>query len=303
MKRYSDCWEAERIEIASMEELERKNVQAFIEENLPDGRYTSILSWPSLSKVFGAKTHGKLAGLILSWKNSFHPHCIYFKIVLEETTGPDGIAEKLLSELARNSASPLQTSIWEEDLHFMQFYESKGLKLIRKTFIPVAAIDSLALKTTVFSNYKVFTLLEISQNKALKYKLAQFTKQIYEETHLANPAVVLEAAAWEKLIYSEDTLLELSCCIVDENDDILAFSYIHEETKTQIELGWVGYSRNNDWELLNLVLQQIIKAKQKGYKSITGEFDSTSTYAMFIYQNLHFPKAVCLNTYQLKKYI
>lgn len=223
-------------------------------------------------------------------------------MAVPETPEAEAIAEQLLYKLKSNSEYPLQTSIWETD-HLEQLFENKGLQLIRKTYIPTLAVDSLIMKAEALSKNKYFNLTEVDKNQELKNKLIQLTKQTYEETHIANPVAEFEDKTWEKLLFAEDVLMDLSYCVVGESQEILAFSYLHEDTAHQVELGWCGYTRKNEQELLRIVSLQIEQAKQKGYQYVTGEFDSTSPYAMSIYQNLHFPENVSWNTYQLKNLI
>nr|MBR9646808.1 hypothetical protein [Streptococcus sp. 11-4097] len=75
----------------------------------------------------------------------------------------------------------------------------------------------------------------------------------------------------------DDVLLDGSFVIIDEETEIIAYSFLHTSEKDNtVELGWCGTHNTENASLLKLlVFKQAMYANTHGYSFIQGEFDST----------------------------
>lgn len=104
------------------------------------------------------------------------------------------------------------------------------------------------------------------------------------------------------MILADDVLLDGSYLIIDEEYQIVAYSFLHTSEKDNtVELGWCGTHTIDDLSLLKLlVFEQFMYANKHGYSFIQGEFDSTSIYAMEILKSFPFNPCPTWITYQKK---
>ena len=102
------------------------------------------------------------------------------------------------------------------------------------------------------------------------------------------------------MILADDVLLDGSFLIIDEEHQIMAYSFLHTSEKDNtVELGWCGTHTIDDLSLLKLlVFEQFMYANKHGYSFIQGEFDSTSIYAMEILKSVPFNPCPTWITYQ-----
>lgn len=105
------------------------------------------------------------------------------------------------------------------------------------------------------------------------------------------------------MILADDVLLDGSFLIIDEEHQIMAYSFLHTSEKDNtVELGWCGTHTIDDLSLLKLlVFEQFMYANKHGYSFIQGEFDSTSIYAMEILKSVPFNPCPTWITYQKKR--
>ncbi|MED0965828.1 GNAT family acetyltransferase [Bacillus paramycoides] len=244
-----------------------------------------------------------VVGIFIAWTSSSHPYCTYFRIFTNPFYSQLKIEKFLLTEVQKQEDFnlPLQTSIWETSSHLKGFYDEDNFAEIRRTYMPILDIQKIVpTNTKLNSNYYVQTLSNILSNNSLLKKLTHLVKTNYEHTHLANPVASFPLETWQEMIIANDILLDGSFLIIDEENEIIGYSFLHtSEKESTLELGWCGTQTMNDLSLLKLlVFEQTMYANKHGYSFIQGEFDSTSMFAMEILKSFPFNPCPTWITYQ-----
>ncbi|PHG49971.1 GNAT family acetyltransferase [Bacillus wiedmannii] len=244
-----------------------------------------------------------VVGIFFAWGSTFHPYCTYFRMYTNPFYSELHIEQFLLNEISKreNFKLPLQTSIWETSAHLKAFFEEHNFTEIRRTYMPILDVRKIiTIDTMLHSNYAVQSLSNILSNNSFFEKLAYVVKTNYEETHLANPVASFPLEAWKEQILADDVLLDGSFVIIDEETEIIAYSFLHTSEKDNtVELGWCGTHNTENASLLKfLVFKQAMYANTHGYSFIQGEFDSTSIYAMEILKSFPFNPCATWITYQ-----
>lgn len=244
-----------------------------------------------------------VVGVFFTWNSNSHPYCTYFRIYADPFYSELHIEQFLLNEIQKreNFKLPLQTSIWETSAHLKAFFEEHNFMEIRRTYMPILDVQKIMpIRTTLHSNYHVQTLSNILSNNSFFEKLAHLVKINYEDTHLANPVASYPLEIWKEKILADDILLNGSFVMIDEETEIIAYSFLHtSEKENTVELGWCGTHTTENVPLLKqLVFKQAMYANKHGYSFIQGEFDSTSIYAMEILKSFPFNPCATWITYQ-----
>lgn len=244
-----------------------------------------------------------VVGIFFTWSSTFHPYCTYFRIYTNPFYSELHIEKYLFSEIQKreNFKLPLQTSIWETSVHLKAYYEEHNFMEIRRTYMPILDVQKIIpIKATLHSNYRVQTLSTILYNNNFFEKLAHLVKTNYEYTHLANPVASFSLETWQEMILADDVLLDGSLLIINEEHQIMAYSFLHtSENDNTVELGWCGTHTTESVSLLKLlVFKQAMYANKHGYSFIQGEFDSTSIYAMELLKSFPFNPCATWITYQ-----
>lgn len=282
-----------------------REVQQFIDTCSDEAYLQHVLASPKLTCAYIAKIENKMVGAMIAWKNDFHPNCTYFRILIDSSDDQKIIAKKLLLQLENDSmiSKPLQTSIWDTDEHLKGFFEMNDFIKIRKTYMPTL---NTSKKIPINRNnnhvYTLMTMADISTNEDLLYKMTRLVKDVYEQTHLDNPVAELSLVDWQKLMLADDLIMDRSFVYFDTNKrDIVAYSFLHaSESKDTIELGWCDSKDKRHIKYIpQLVEQQIKYAYKNGFRYMVGEFDTTSGYAMKVYEDTPFPRCISWLTYQL----
>ncbi len=171
-----------------------------------------------------------VVGIFFTWGSNFHPYCTYFRIYTNPFYAELHIEECLLNEIQKqeNFKLPLQTSIWETSAHLKTFFEEHNFTEIRRTYMPILDLQKIvSIDIVPNSNYHVQTLSNIVSNNNLLEKLAYLVKENYEQTHLANPVASFPLQTWQEMILADDVLLDGSFLIIDEEHQIMAYSFLH----------------------------------------------------------------------------
>ena len=244
-----------------------------------------------------------VVGTFLTWNNNFHPYCTYFRIYTNPFYSVLHIEQIFLTEILKreNFKLPLQTSIWETSAHLKAYYEEHDFTEIRRTYMPILDVQKIIpIDTMLHSNYDVQTLPNILSNNIFFEELAHLVKTNYEDTHLANPVASFPLEAWKEKILADDVLLDGSFVMIDGENKIIAYSFLHtSEKENTVELGWGGTHTTENLSLLKLlVFKQAMYANKHGYSFIQGEFDSTSIHAMEILKSFPFNPCATWITYQ-----
>ncbi|MED0978491.1 GNAT family acetyltransferase [Bacillus paramycoides] len=263
----------------------------------------NLLRHNKVNCAYVAYYNKDVVGIFIAWNSNFHPYCIYFRMFTNPFYSQLHIEKYLLTEIQKRESFnlPLQTSIWETSAHLKAYYKENNFAEIRRTYMPILNVQKIVPTNTMLnSNYHLQTLSNILSNNSLFEKLAHLVKMNYEHTHLANPVASFPLETWQEMIIANDILLDGSFLIIDEENEIMGYSFLHtSEKESTLELGWCGTQTMNDLSLLKLlVFEQTMYANKHGYSFIQGEFDSTSMFAMEILKSFPFNPCPTWITYQ-----
>ncbi|MFD1849869.1 GNAT family N-acetyltransferase [Oceanobacillus bengalensis] len=295
-----------QIIIRNEEQQDEEQLKRLIRMSCEESFLINILKSKHLVNKLTAFEGKRLVGALIAWKSTFHPHCIYLRIVIDPFYYNENIPKRLLDELSIDRQLPLQTSIWDTNIALREFYEANGFKYIRKTCMPTLSLSRVTEMEQQVANVinniegKIVTVANILGDKQLKKKLTLLAKDVYQNTHEDNPVAEMGVEAWESLVYPDDLISEGSLICLGVNQEIKAFSMLHKsEDDDTLELGWCGSVDTQTIPLIpELVLQQITYAKELGYQHLQGEFDTTSVYAMEVLKRISFPPSASWHTYQ-----
>lgn len=289
----------------SMRDYKNKDEEQLLDLFSEEKYLLHILKSTKLNCAYTAVYKDQIVGMAIAWTSAFHPYCIYFRILSHRTDQQMNVEKALLVKLEKDQTLklPLQTSIWETTSGLKSFYKNNGFTEIRKTYMPVLKIeDSGSLKIAQNENEVIRTLTDISLDPHLMKKLTKLVKNIYEQTHIDNPVAKLSLDDWEHMIIADDIVMNGSLIYVDATEtNVLAYSFLHHtEDNETLELGWCG-SESQHIDLIPwLVWSQIAYAAKHGIQFMTGEFDTTSKYAMKVLHHMPFPPSEAWITYQKK---
>lgn len=255
----------------------------------------SIVRSKTYKFAYVAFIQDELVGICVGWENTFHPSCIYFRIVSHPFYEKAGVNEALLYKIERLESvnKPLQTSIWDHVEKSNNIYERARFEVIRKTYLPTLSISSIEFNkyATIDDDFALQTLEEVMVDDAMIKQLTMLVRSNYEASHRVNPVVTAPLDEWKKRIFADDTIVEGSYLYVDQmKKEIVAYSFLHESDEVHMyELGWCGCSNNalKKW-LPQLVQKQLKYAQQKGIQIMSGEFDTTDDYAMEVFKAFPF---------------
>lgn len=269
---------------------------------LEDDYLSKVLDSPRLKFSYSAFFENQLVGILIAWKNEFHPYCTYLRLLSNPLFSND-IEEKLLSKVEREiEYFPLQMSIWETSTKLQGVLERSGFKEIRRTYMPTLNVSDIKNVVTLNTkeNQNIKSLGEIVCNEKLIEKLTRIVKKNYQQAHLANPVAERSIETWKKMILSKDIIQNGSYVYLDNEKNIIAYSFLHEsDKKSAFELGWCGSSDSQTRSyIIHLVKRQIRYAINHDIHSIIGEFDTTDLNAMEILKQFPFLPCPTWITYQ-----
>lgn len=245
-----------------------------------------------LENIFIAIRKNQLAGALVTWKSKYHPNCTYFRIITAPSFSAQATVERLFEKLEemRTNAVPLVTSHWEKANAFTRFYLQKGFEIIRKTYMPTLNLANIkAHNFESNEKYRLCTVADIHENDFILKELLRLVKGNYEQSHEVNPVAKLSLNQWRDLTFSDNLIREGSFLFLMENR-IIAYSFLHKSTEeNMLEIGWVGALESGyKKELVSLVHRQLEYVREIGFKSISGEFDTTDEYAMTVLESFPF---------------
>lgn len=292
--------------IKNYEREDKEQLGQLLHICLEDNSLQKILDSPRVKLSYLAYVEKQLVGILIAWTNEFHPYCTYLKILSHPLFSKKNIEESLLSKVESEvEYFPLQMSIWETSTKLQRVLESSGFKEIRRTFMPTLNVSENKNVVTLNTqeNQNIKSIAEIVCNEELINKLAGIVKRNYQQAHLANPVAERSLETWKKMILSKDLIPNGSYVYLDEEKNIIAYSFLHESYKQRsFELGWCGSSNSqNGAYIINLVMRQIRYAIDHDIHSIIGEFDNTDENAMAILKHFPFGPSTTLITYQKRE--
>lgn len=294
------------VQIKSYESEDEEQLKQLLYICLEDDFLQKILDSTRLKVSYSAFVENQLVGILVAWKNEFHPYCTYLRILGIPQFNND-IEEKLLSKVEREiECFPLQISIWETSTKLLGVLERSGFKEIRRTYMPTLNVSDIKNVVTlnIQENQNIQSLAEIVSNDELIEKLTRVVKRNYQHSHLANPVAERSLETWKEMILSKDMILNGSYVYLDEEKNIIAYSFLHEsDKKGSCELGWCGLNNSpNKSYIIHLVKRQIRYSIDHDIHFIIGEFDTTDLYAMEVLKQFPFGSCPTWITYQKNEF-
>jgi len=294
------------VHIKNYEREDKEQLGQLLQICFEDDYLSKVLDSSSLKFSYSAFVENQLVGILIAWKNEFHPYCTYLRLLSNPLFNND-IEEKLLSKVEREiEYFPLQTSIWETSTKLQGVLERCGFKEIRRTYMPTLNVSDIKNVVTlnIQENQNIKTLAEILCNEELIEKLTCVVKRNYQQSHLANPVAERSIETWKNMILSKDIILNGSYVYLDEEKNIIAYSFLHDsDNKGSFELGWCGLNNSlNKSYIIHLVNRQIRYAIDHDIHSIIGEFDNTDLYAMEVLKHFPFDPSPTWITYQKNEF-
>lgn len=290
------------IEVIAYDKIDEVKWKRFIKRHAEDDDVIDLFQHPRIVLAHAATVEETITGVLFAWTSAYHPFCTYFRMVINPATDHDVIGNELITSALEhpNIEFPLQTSIWETSTALKGFYEAIGFTEVRKTMLPALNVADLHVQQRKIPADRIQTVEEIIDNEVMIHDLIRLVKEHYEQTHLDNPIIDLPLTEWKKLVLSEDLMTNASFVYVNRDEDIIAYSFLHaSERADTVELGWCG-SRQLDQikHIPELVKLQIEYAIEREIQYVEGEFDTTSPFAIKVYEEIPFPSSTNWIAYQ-----
>ena len=137
-------------------------------------------------------------------------------------------------------------------------------------------IDLLVKMPTPPSSATLLSLEEVLQHPKQTEALFQLVKLNYEKTHLHNRVKEMPWQMWKEELLEDTPDLQLSYIALEENE-VVAYIFLHPSSATEYEVGWVGTSI--DFDLHIILKKQLHKLKGKGILDVAFEVDTTDFHA------------------------
>lgn len=253
-------------------------MQLFIHDDMK-----AVLQKYKLNKIETVSKTGVICeedGLTIAYlyytTNRFHPYSLHLhcNFMIEK---PD---EEILSEMLNKLIAQLPNSNYilkleSNDYVYGEFINSNNFIEIRKTYEPEISIDYLV-------NYYRYIECDYDSQSSpfiITDKLVHKAQEIYKCTHEANPLGDISLHEW-RMVITDDTDLEHSIVIYNENKDIIAYLFVFDNSESVKEIGWVYFkSEEAKKQLLIQLKNTLLRLKKLGIKIIEFEIDNTDTYS------------------------
>jgi GNAT superfamily N-acetyltransferase len=281
-----------QLSIIKNKKIDERELENIFQLDYEDVAFIHHLQNQKENLSFAAFSEDKLIGYLYIWKNHFHPHSTYFRILVHPFYQSTRVTEQLLAKLegVNLENTRWQTSIWDSS-HVLHVLKENGFNEVRKTYSPKLDLAQVKHGTAnQDDSYELVTLKEISSSPRKIDNLIQLVKRNYEITHQINPPRDMNGATWKKLIFAEDLILEGSYLYLAE-EEIIAYSLLHTaEQKDTLELGWCGSKSEAQRKWIpKLVVHQINYSMKQGARFLVAEIDTTDAFALTVFH--HFPFA------------
>lgn len=246
------------------------------------------------SELFAQISEDTIKGIGISWSNPFHPYAKYIDVIANDSSLE--LMNHLLTATATHDKIIL--SCWDYELEKIQLLKQFEFKLFRKTYMETYEISSLLKQLEQEqSTQTLIPLLEILNEPTLEQTLFKLLKYNYEQTHLDNPAKDVPWQTWKGILLDDTPDFNLSFVSVEENN-ILAYIFLHPISPDHYEIGWVGM--NNPTNLLPILKQQLIQLQRQGVKTVEFEIDTTNHMAWQFAALLQLEKKKGWNSYYVE---
>ena len=236
----------------------------------------------------------KPIGFLSLWKNSFHPHSLYFIIIIDRRYRKKGIGSFVFQYLQTLNIDlkKLQCSIYENSFAGDIFLKKIGFKLYRETIESriSSSIDSISQLNEVESFKTTIKSIDegIPENEFADF--LKLVKYVYSESHRDNPPGDFAIETWENLV--NIGLIKSGSYLINFEGKVIAFALLHESDESSYDLGWRGISPDFDLHrsflIKTLTTRQLVYAKQNNVEWLNVEIDSTDRCSMSILNEFQF---------------
>lgn len=101
-----------QINIHKNHDYNNPQLMPFILKNNEEELLLYLLNNNKVDFIYTALIENNIVGVLLAWKNSMHPYCLYFRIITDDLIYTVDIEKGLLDKLCKSTNQlPLQTSI------------------------------------------------------------------------------------------------------------------------------------------------------------------------------------------------
>lgn len=274
-----------------------KSIEDFIEKVLSDH---SILKQEILrarrakSKTFVANVENTMQAVAITHDSTWHPNCTYVRLAYNFNQMTEDFLQQIIMYIKREYTKPLFFLVDDRYSLLMKVLRENQFSLIRET--EILHINPLKSLTEISVLPSIHTVSEIKGNPTILSSLIEFAKQVYTDTHLANPVANQSFTSWEWAIM--DGLQEKSSYVIVQESIIQAFSFMYEVNEQRWELGWIGVrDRKNISELDKLLQLQMKDAVKCGIQNVEKEPDSTCPYSQHVKKSWMYSVDECLYSY------
>ncbi len=260
-----------------------------------------------IDSVYVALLDEEPVGFYCIWTNEFHPHSLYFSMIVDKKYRRRKIATTLYQHMVNLGTNffYLQSSFYETSSTGSSFLRNLGFRLYRTTQEPQIETSDIIIDFEKMKDFikefelEVLALSDIkSENEFLH--VVEIAKDCYTDSHLDNPVKEMKIEAWENLIRSD--LIAEGSFMLKNDKKIIAFALLHENDDSTMDLGWRGVVEKYDFirpRLIELLTKlQIEFAQQSNKRILNTEIDNTDKWSFDMLSFLNLEKTNKWLTYQ-----
>lgn len=237
--------------------------------------------------------HRTIKSIGLSWGNLTHPFAKYIHVSSKATR--EMLKEMLVLQAPQDR---VVFSSWENESEKLKLLQQFPFQLFRKTYMEKYEVSTLLEKLNdITVPQTLLSLKQVLTQPSLEEQLFKLLKYSYEQTHLHNPAKIKDWYIWRESLLNDNPDLQLSYIAV-ENNQVMAYIFIHPVDGERFEIGWVGQQGNTN--LLPILKKQLIGLQNKGIKSVEFEVDTTDYNAWQFADLLDLNSKISWHSYILK---
>lgn len=246
------------------------------------------------SKIFVANVGNTMQAVAITHDSTWHPNCTYVRLAYDFNQMTEDFLHQIIMYIKREYKKLLFFLVDYRYNLLIKVLRKNQFSLIRET--EILHINPLKSLTKMCVLPSIHTVAEIKKDPTILSSLIVLTKQVYTDTHLANPVADLSFASWERAIM--DGLLEKNSYVIVQDSNVPAFSLMYEVNEQRWELGWIGVrDRKNISELDKLLQLQTKDAVKCGIQIIEKESDSTCPYSQHVKKSWMYSVDECLYSY------
>lgn len=257
--------------------------------------FMAMRTYPDNVKVY--HPHGRIDATSVFWHNKLHPNALNFAVYVDpKATEQSILFKRVLDDIEKLawkfSDDRMITRDYTPQHPFNQWLTAKHFRLVNTELTAELTLATLSLgEISRPAEGKLLTFSELSKQSDLYKSLLTASQAEYDRQQSFNPAVSIPPADWEVLI-SHNQLQAAPFAVLDDHNQIAAFSYLYKVDQQTAELG-MQYGTHA--QSLNTLLNLQLKWLQAHYKDLNGAFQMHSKLDMKIFQSLPF---VDVNKYE-----